>query len=341
MVNDNGGVAGRKINFISYDDSASPPKTVEAVRRLVEEDGVAFLFSQLGTAQNAAIVDYVNRKTIPHLFLASPGANWSDYKRYPWTMGTQPSARTEAQVHAQYIERVRPGAKVALLYQNDDFGKAFLAGLKDAYANAVNERVVLASYEVTDPTVDSQITALQGSGANVLVVAAIAKFTALAIRKVYDNGWRPLFLIFSGASSVGAVLKPAGLDKSIGLISTAFFKDPLDPSFMNDEGMQEWRAFMARYLPGADIADSFYVYAYSACVILMQVLRQCDGDFSRENIMRQAEGLHDFTVPTLLPGIKVNTGPTEHRPIKSLQMQSFDGPSWVRFGGLIEGVMEK
>jgi branched-chain amino acid transport system substrate-binding protein len=338
MVNENGGVGGRKINFISYDDGLSPPKTVEAVRRLVEDHGVAFLFGSLGTSTNSAIVDYVNRRRIPHLFLASPGANWSDYQRYPWTMGTQPSARTEAQVLAQYIERERSGARIAFLYQNDDLGKGFVTGLKDAFGDAVKKRVVMASYEATDPTVDSQISALQDSGATVLIVYAIAKFTALAIRKVYDNGWRPLFLV--GSATSYSVLKSAGLEKSIGLISAAFVKDPLDPSFRDDPGMQEWRAFMAKYMPGADMNDSNYVYAYTACVMLMQVLRQCNGDFSRENIMHQAESLHDIALPTLLPGIKVTTGPTEHRPIKSLQMQRFDGQTWVRFGDVIEGVRE-
>jgi branched-chain amino acid transport system substrate-binding protein len=311
MVNENGGVGGRKINFISYDDGLSPPKTVEAARRLVEDDGIAFFFGSLGTSTNAAIVDYVTKRKIPHLFLSSPGANWSDYKRYPWTMGTQPSNRTEAQVQARYIEHEQPGAKVALLYQNDDLGKGFLAGFKDAFGDAFNQRVMMASFEATDPTIDSQITALKDTGAAVLTVFAIAKFTSLAIRKVYDIGWRPLFLI--GSASGSAVLQSAGLEKSIGLVSAAFMKDPLDPGFKDDEGMREWRAFMATYMPGADITDSNYVYAYSACVIMMQVLRQCNGDFSRENIMHQAESLHDLAVPTLLPGIKVNTGPTEHR----------------------------
>lgn len=340
MVNETGGIAGRKINFISYDDALSPPRTVEDIRRLLEDDGVAFIFSPLGTSTNAAVVDSLNRKKIPHLFVASGGAKWGNYAKYPWTIGLQPSYRTEGQVYAKYILQQTPDAKIAILYQNDDLGKDYIHGFRDVLGENFDKRVIASSYENTDATIDNQITTLQASGANVLFAAATPKFAAQSIRKVHDSNWKPLFLMTNISISVGAVLVPAGTEKAIGLISAGYLKDPVDPEFTADPGMQEWRAFMAKYLPDADTSDSYYIFGYNECKAMMQVLKQCDGNFSRENIMHEAESLHDFEIPTLLPGIKVNTGPVDHRPIKALQLQRWDGKNWVRFGDLIEGAKE-
>ena len=337
MVNDQGGVAGHKINFISLDDGYSPPKTVEQVRRLVEEDQVALLFNTLGTPTNSAIYRYVNQKQVPHLFISSGADKWGDYQHFPWTMGFQPSFRIESQIYAKYILREKPDAKIAILYQNDDLGKDYLAGMKDVLGDKFDKMVVSASYETTDPTIDSQITSLQGAGANVLLVAATPKFAAQAIRKVHDLDWKPLFLMSYVSTSVGAVINPAGPEKAIGIISTGFVKDPNDPTWKNDAGMNEWRDFMAKYMPGADTADGLYVFAYAVSKAMLQVLKQCEGNFTRENIMKQAANLHDLELPTLLPGIKVNTSPTNYHPIRQLQLGKFDGASWVLFGDLITG----
>jgi branched-chain amino acid transport system substrate-binding protein len=337
MVNDQGGVAGRKINFISLDDGYSPPKTVEQVRRLVEEDQVALLFNTLGTPTNSAIYRYVNQKQVPHLFISSGADKWGDYQHFPWTMGFQPSFRTEAQIYGKYILKEEPNAKIAILYQNDDLGKDYLAGMKDVLGDKFDKMVVRASYETTDPTIDSQITSLQGAGANVLLVAAIPKFAAQAIRKVHDLDWKPLFLMSYVSTSVGAVINPAGPENAVGIISTGFVKDPNDPTWKNDAGMNEWRDFMAKYMPGADTADGNYVFAYGVSKAMLQVLKQCEGNFTRENIMKQAANLHDLELPTLLPGIKVNTSSTNYHPIRQMQLAKFDGTHWVRFGDIITG----
>jgi branched-chain amino acid transport system substrate-binding protein len=337
MVNEQGGVAGHKINFISYDDGYSPPKTVEQVRRLIEEDQVAFLFNTLGTPTNSAIERYVNLKKVPQLFVATGADKWGDYQHFPWTIGFQPSYRTEAQIYAKYILANVKDPKIAILYQNDDFGKDYPAGIKDVLGDKFDKMVTTATYETTDATVDSQLNTLQASGANVLLVVAIPKFAAQAIRKVYDLGWKPTFIMTNVSTSVGSVLTPAGPDKAIGMLSTDYRKDPVDPSWAKDPGMQQWRDFMAKYMPGADLTDSNYVYAYGVSLTMLQVLKQCNGDFSRENVMRQATNLHDLQLPTLLPGIKVNTSPTNYHPIKALQMLRWDGKTWVRFGPVIEG----
>jgi branched-chain amino acid transport system substrate-binding protein len=337
MVNDQGGVAGRKINFISLDDGYSPPKTVEQVRRLVEEDQVALLFNTLGTPTNSAIYRYVNQKQVPHLFISSGADKWGDYQHFPWTIGFQPSFRIESQIYAKYILREKPDAKIAILYQNDDLGKDYLAGMKDVLGDKFDKMVVSASYETTDPTIDSQITSLQSAGANVLLVAATPKFAAQAIRKVHDLDWKPLFLMSYVSTSVGAVINPAGPEKAIGMISTGFVKDPNDPTWKNDAGVNEWRDFMAKYMPGADTADGNYLFAYAVSKTMLQVLKQCEGNFTRENIMKQASNLHDLELPTLLPGIKVNTSPTNYHPIRQLHLGKFDGASWVLFGELITG----
>jgi branched-chain amino acid transport system substrate-binding protein len=337
MVNDQGGVAGHKINFISYDDGYSPPKTVEQVRRLIEEDQVDFLFNTLGTPTNSAIQRYVNQKKVPHLFVSTGADKWGDYQHFPWTIGFQPSYRTEAQIYTKYILANVKDPKIAILYQNDDFGKDYPAGVKDVLGDKFDKMVTTATYETTDATVDSPITSLQASGANVLLVVAIPKFAAQAIRKVYDLGWKPTFIMSNVSISVGSVLTPAGPEKAVGMLSTNYFKDPVDPNWANDKGMQQWRDFMAKNMPGADLTDASYVFAYGVSLAMLQVLKQCNGDFSRENVMKQATNLHDVELPTLLPGIKVNTSPTNYHPIRALQMMRWDGKTWVLFGPVIEG----
>jgi branched-chain amino acid transport system substrate-binding protein len=337
MVNDQGGVAGRKINFISLDDGYSPAKTVEQVRRLVEEDQVALLFNNLGTPCNSAIQKYVNQKQVPQLFISTGADKFADYQHFPWTIGFQPSYRTEAQIYSKYILATKPDAKIGILYQNDGFGKDYLAGVKDALGADFDKMVVTASYETTDPTIDSQITSLQAAGTNVLLVAATPKFAAQAIRKVHDLDWKPLFFMSYVSISVGAVIKPAGSENAVGMITAGFLKDPNDPTWKNDTGMSEWRDFMAKYMPGADMADVNLVFAYGISKAMLQVLNQCEGDFTRENIMKQAANLHDLELPTLLPGIKVNTSPTNYHPIRQMQLEKFDGTTWVRFGDLIAG----
>jgi branched-chain amino acid transport system substrate-binding protein len=338
MVNDQGGVAGHMINFISYDDAYSPPKTVEQVRRLIEEDKVALLFNTLGTPSNTAIQRYVNQKKVPHLFISTGADKWGDYQHFPWTMGYQPSYRTEAQIYTKYMQAQKPGAKMAILYQNDDFGKDYPAGVKDVLGDKYGSVVVKeASYETTDATVDSQLTALQASGADVLLVAATPKFAAQAIKKVHDLDWHPMFFLTNVSISVGSVMMPAGAENGVGIITTGYMKDPTDPSFKDDPGMNEWRTFMAKYMPGADLTDANHSFAYGVSMVMLQVLKQCDGNFSRENIMKQAANLHDAPDPVLLPGIKVNTSPTNFHPIRSMQLQKWTGSTWQRFGDVIEG----
>ena len=337
MVNEQGGVAGRKIAYISLDDTYSPPKTMEQARRLVEEDQVAFLFATLGTPTNSAIVRYMNQKKVPHLFLATGADKWGDYKTSPWTIGWQPSYRTEAQIYGKYILKEKPAAKVALLYQNDDFGKDYLLGLKDVLGAKFDKMVTVATYEATDATVDSQLNTLKASGADTLVVAALPKVSAQSIRKVHDLDWHPLFFMSNVSISVGAVMNPAGPENGVGIISGAFVKDASDPTWANDPGMNEWRGFMNKYMPGADQNDNNYIVAYGFSKTILQVLKQCNGNFSRENIMAQANNLHDFEVPVLLPGIKINTGPANHHPVRAMQLERWDGKKWVLFGNVLQG----
>ncbi|NOG70710.1 ABC transporter substrate-binding protein [Roseicella sp. DB1501] len=337
MINDQGGVAGRKINFITYDDNYSPPKTVEQVRRLVEQDKVAFLFNPLGTATNSAIQRYVNQRKVPHIFLSTGADKWAEPKQYPWTIGWQPSYRTEAQIYAKHILAQKPGAKIGLLYQNDDFGKDYLIGLKDIFGANFDSMVKQVSYEVTDPTIDSQVVSLQSAGVEVLVTAATPKFAAQTIKKVFDLGWKPVHYLTNVSISVGAVMEPAGMERGIGIITSAYLKDETDPAWAQDAGMKEWRGFMAKYIPDGDLKDAGYTFGYSVAQTVMQVLKQCEGDFSRENIMRQATSLKSFAPATVLPGITVNTTATNYHPIKQLQLARWTGKTWERFGGLIEG----
>jgi branched-chain amino acid transport system substrate-binding protein len=338
MVNDQGGVAGRKINFISLDDGYSPPKTVEQVRRLIEENQVVLLFNTVGAATNSAIERYVNQKKVPHLFILGGADKFADYENFPWTIGFQPSYRTEAQIYAKYILKEKSNAKIAILYQNDDLGKGYLAGMKDVLGDKFDKMVIVASYEATDPTIDSQITSLEGADADVLLVAAIPKFAAQAIRKVHDLDWKPLFFMSNISANIATVIRPAGPENAIGMITAGYLKDPNEPTMKNDAGMNEWRDFMAKYMPGANTSDGSYPYAYAVSKAMLQVLKQCQSDFTRENIMKQAVNLHDLELPTLLPGIKVNTSPTNYHPIRQMLLVRFDGTHWVPLGDLSTGI---
>jgi branched-chain amino acid transport system substrate-binding protein len=338
MINQSGGIGGRKIKFITADDGYSPPKTVEQTRRLVEDEQVAFLFNGLGTPTSTAVARYLNQKKVPQLFIYSGADKWGDYRKTPWTMAWPPSYRTEAQIYAKYVLEHKPDARIAILYQNDDFGKDYVAGVKDVLGTQHAGMLVQAiSYEVTDPTIDQQIVSMQSSGADVLITAATPKFAAQTIRKVYDIGWKPLQFMTNVSISVGSVLGPAGPEKAAGMISAAFLKDPTDPAWKDDPGMQEWRGFMAKYLPGADLTDGNFVFGYGVSKTLMQVLQQCGADLSRENIMKQAANLHDLDLPVLLPGIRINTSPTNYHPIRQMQLERWTGKTWERFGSVIEG----
>ncbi|MBN8892678.1 MAG: branched-chain amino acid ABC transporter substrate-binding protein [Rhodospirillales bacterium 70-18] len=338
MVNDMGGVGGRKINFISYDDAYSPPKAVEMVRKLVEEDKVALLFHPLGTPTNTAIQKYCNAKKCPQLFVSTGADKWGDYKHFPWTIGWQPSYQVEARIYAAYIKKNFPNGKVALIYQNDDFGKDYLIGLKDGLGADFSKFVIkVVTYESTDATVDSQVVTMKDSGADVLVTAAIPKFAAQVIRKVYDIGWKPAHFMTNVSSSVGATITPAGPEKAVGMITSQYLKDPTDPEWDKDPGMNEWRAFMKKYIPNGDLTDGGYVASYGACTTMHQVLKQCGTDFSRENIMKQVANLKNETVPVLLPGITVNTSPTNFHPIRQMQLARWAGKTYQRFGDVIQG----
>jgi len=336
MVNEQGGVNGRKINFISRDDSYSPPKTVELARQLVEQDQVLLLFSTLGTPTNTAIHGYLNENKVPQLFVATGGDKWNDPKGHPWTMGLIPSYGTESHIYAHYILKNLPNAKIAVLYQNDDFGKDYLNGLRDGLgAKAASMIVATQSYETTDPTVDSQVVALQASGADVLLTAAIPKFAAQAVRKVYDIGWKPTHFLTSVSNSVGTVMKSAGYEKGVGIISAAFAKDPTDPQWQDTPEYKEWLAFMKKYNTAANLADIQGAIGYSYAQVMVAVLKACGDNLTRENIMKQAASLHDLKLPMLLPGITVSTGPDDFAPIKQMQLQRFDGTTWKLFGDVI------
>jgi len=335
-INEEGGINGRKINLVSLDDGYSPPKTVEMTRRLVEQEEVLFMFQPLGTAPNAAIHKYMNAKKVPQLFVATGATMWGDPKHFPWTMGWQPSYQTEGKIYAKDILANHPNAKVAVLYQNDDYGKDLLKGLKDGLGAKAGMIVKEASFEVSDPSIDSQILSLKASGADVFVNIATPKFAALAIRKVYDSGWRPVHYLNNVSLSIGAVLTPAGLEKSVGLITVAYLKDATDAAWANDPAMNEYKAFLKKYYPEANIADSSNVYGYNAAQTLVQVLKQCGDDLTRANVMRQAANLKHLQLPLARPGIEINTGPDDFFPFESLQLQRFDGKHWVPYGNVIE-----
>ena len=336
MINDQGGINGRKVNLISLDDAYSPPRTVEQIRKLVEEEEVLALFQTLGTPTNTAIHKYVNAKKVPHLFVATGATKWGDPKNFPWTIGFQPSYQVEARIYARYILKNKPNAKIAVLYQNDDYGKDYVKGLKDGLGDKAKSMIVAeVSYEPSDPTVDSQIVTLKASGADTFFNVSTPKFAAQAIRKSYDIGWQPLHFINNVASSVGAVMTPAGLDKSVGLITALYLKDPNDPQWANDPGMQRWRDFMAKQLPGADLSDFNYVYGYGAAQLMTIVLKACGDDLTRENLLKQATSLKDVTTDVTLPGIKYNTSPEDYFLVEQLQLARFDGKRWALFGEVI------
>jgi branched-chain amino acid transport system substrate-binding protein len=338
-VNDEGGINGHKVTYISYDDAYSPPKAVEMVRKLVEQDQVAALFQTLGTPTNTAIHKYVNQQKIPHLFVATGATKWNDPKNFPWTMGWQPNYQTEGRIYAAYIMKNIPDAKIGILYQNDDYGKDYRKGLLDGLGEAAKKMVVLEqTYEVTDPTIDSQIVNLKNSGANVFFNVTIPKFAVQAIKKSHDIGWKPTHFLNNVSSSLATVLKPAGLDASKGLITALYMKEITDPQWKNDKGFQDWVAWMKKYYPEGALDDQANAFAYTVAQAMTQVLKQCGNDFSRENILKQAENLKNVEFPLLLPGIKVNTSPTDHAPIEQEQLAKFDGERWVLFGELLEAM---
>jgi branched-chain amino acid transport system substrate-binding protein len=332
MINEQGGINGRKMEFISLDDGYSPPKTVEQVRKLVEQEEVLLIFQPLGTASNTAIQQYLNSRRVPQLFVSTGATKWGDPEHFPWTMGWQPSYQTEAKIYVRHLLETRPDARIAILYQNDDYGKDYLKGIKDGLGDKAGKMIVSeVSYEVTDPTVDSQILTLQGSGADVFFNITTPKFAAQAIRKAYDVDWKPLQFLNNISASVGSVLTPAGLEKSVGLITDAYLKDPVDPKFMDDPAMKEWHAFMAKYYPDGDIRDAFNVYGYAVAQTLVDVLKRCGDNLTRENVMKQAASL-DLSPGTLQPGVKISTSPTDFFPIKQMRLAKFDGESWTVFG---------
>ena len=336
MINDQGGINGRKINFISLDDAYSPPKTVEQVRRLVEQEEVLFIFQSLGTPSNTAIHKYMNARKVPQLFVATGASKWGDPQNFPWTMGWQPNYQTEALLYAKYLMQNKPDARIAVLYQNDDYGKDYLKGFHDGLGKHAERMIAReVSYEVTDPTVDSQIVTLQASGADTLFIIATPKFAAQAIRKTYDVSWKPLTFVNNVSTSVAAVLEPAGLEKSVGLITALYFKDPTDPQWASDPVMKEWHRWMKQYYPDGNVNDGFNVYGYAVAQTLVQVLKLCGDELTRENVMRQAANLKNFEVPVLLPGVRINTSSSDFYPIEQVQLARFDGKRWVLFGDVL------
>ncbi len=338
MLNEKGGINGRKVNLISYDDGYVPPKTVEQTRKLVEQDEVAFIFSTIGTAHNTATAKYLQSKNVPQLFIGSGASKFNDLTNYPLTiMGVQGSFRSEARIYARHALKQNPNAKFAILMQNDDFGRDYLAGLRDVLGADADKRIVVATYEVADPTIDSQITTLKASGADVLIGAATPKFAAQAIRRVYELGWKPQFFMANVAIWISSVMEPAGVEKGVGIMSSAYVKDPMDPAWKDDAGLKTFLEFMNKYMAGQDWRDQNFVNGYNSAMTLEAVLRACGDDLSTANIMKQATSIKNLELPMLLPGIKVSTGPTDHMPVKQMQMMRFDGKQWVRFGDVQSG----
>ena len=338
MINERGGINGRKINLISLDDGYAPPKTVEQTRRLVESDEVALIFSSIGTAHNTAIAKYLQSKNIPQLFIGSGASKFADITQYPQaTLGVQGPFRHEARLYARHALAKNPNARFAIISQNDDFGRDYLSGLKDVLGYKYDLLVTAATYEVQDPTIDFQIVKLKASGADVFVIAASPKFAAQSIRKAFEIGWRPMTFLSNVAVWVSTVMQPAGLDAGIGILSTAYVKDPDDPAWKDDPGVRGWREFMVKYVPDGDLHDTNYVNSYNSAMALEAVLKACGGDLSTENILKQAYSLKDLELPMLLPGIKVNTSPTDHMPVEQMQFMRFNGKTWERFGELQTG----
>jgi branched-chain amino acid transport system substrate-binding protein len=337
MINDQGGINGRKINLIQYDDAYSPPKAVEQIRKLVESDEVLLTFQIIGTPVNAAVQKYLNSKKVPQLFAATGASRFTDPKNFPWTMGYNPNYFVEGRIYGQYILKEHPNAKIGVLYQNDDLGKDYLNGLKAGLGDKAAKLIVTeASYEVSDPTVDSQILKIKDAGADLFFSATTPKQAAQAIKKIAEMGWHPVQIVDINATSVGAVLKPAGLDAAKGLISVNYGKEPLDPTWKDDAGLKRYFDFMAKYYPDGDKDSNFNTYGYGTAQILVHVLKQCGDDLTRENVMKQAASLKDVATDVALPGIKANTSPTDYRVNKQLQMMKFNGERWELFGPILE-----
>jgi branched-chain amino acid transport system substrate-binding protein len=335
-VNADGGINGRKIKFITYDDGYSPPKAVEQARKLVESDEVLLIFQSLGTPSNTAIHKYMNAKKVPQLFVATGATKWGDPKNFPWTMGWQPNYQTEGRIYAKYLLDKYPNGKIGILYQNDDYGKDYVKGLKDGLAGKI-KIVAELPYEPADPTVDSQIVNLKASGADIFYNVTTPKFAAQAIRKAAEIGWKPVHVLNSVSASVGSVLKPAGFQNSQGIITTSYLKDPTDPTWKDDPAMKEWRAFMAKYYPQGDLNTPFNVYGVLVAQTLVEVLKQCGNDLTRANVMKQAASLKNLELGLLIPGIKISTGPTDFYPIEQMQMAEFKGDSFHLFGPVFAG----
>ena len=337
-INAEGGINGRKIKFISYDDAYSPPKAVEQARKLVESDEVLAIIQPLGTASNTAIQKYMNAKKVPQLFVATGATKFGDPKGFPWTMGWQPNYQSEGRIYARYILDTHPQAKIGVLFQNDDYGKDLMKGLKDGLgAKAAGMIVAEAPYEVSEPTIDSQILKLKAAGADLFVNVATPKFAAQAIKKLAEIGWKPVHILNNVSNSVGGVLRAAGLENAKDVISTYYQKDPTDPAWKDDAGFKTWSAFMEKYYPEGDRTSTFTTYGYSAAQTLVQVLKQCGNDLTRANVMKQAASLKDFQLEMLLPGIKLNTSATDFYPVEQMQLVRFTGTQWERFGEIIGG----
>src|SRR6266436_5149880 len=335
-INAEGGINGRKINFISYDDNYSPPKTVEQARKMVESDEVLLVFNPLGTPPNSAIQKYMNQKKVPQLFVATGATKWNDPKEFPWTIGWQPNYQSETIIYAKYILKNKPDAKIAVLYQNDDYGKDYLKGLKDGLgAKAASMIIAEESFETTEPTVDNHIVKLKSTGADLFVNITTPKFAAQAIKKIAEIEWKPLHFLNNVAASVGSVIKPAGFENAQGIVSAAYLKDVSDPQWDNDPGMKEFLAFLAKDFPEGNKLDASVVVGYGVSQTLVKVLQMCGDNLTRENIMKQAASLKDFRTEVLLPGIKINTGPDDFAPISQLQLMKFNGEKWDLFGDVI------
>ncbi|MBR1224707.1 ABC transporter substrate-binding protein [Bradyrhizobium sp. AUGA SZCCT0176] len=337
-INAEGGINGRKITFISYDDTYSPPKTVEQARKLVESDEVLLVFNPLGTPPNSAIQKYLNSKKVPQLFVATGATKWNDPKNFPWTMGWQPNYQSETQIYAKYILKEKPNAKIAVLYQNDDYGKDYLKGFKDGLgAKAASMIVIEESYEVSEPTIDSHIVKMKSTGADVFINITTPKFAAQAIKKNAEIGWKPLHFLNNVSASIGSVIKPAGMENAQDIISSQYLKDPTDAQWKDDPGMKAWNAFLDKYYPEANRADASVIFGYTVAQGLVHVLKACGDDLTRENVMKQAANIKNLELEGLLPGIKVNTSPTDFAPISQVQLIKFKGETWERFGEILSG----
>jgi branched-chain amino acid transport system substrate-binding protein len=337
MINEQGGINGRKINFISYDDAYSPAKAVEQARKLVENDEVLAMFAVLGTASNSAVQKYLNAKKVPQLFVVSGATRWNDPKNFPWTIGYLPSYQAEARIYAKYIRNERPDGKIAVLYQNDDLGKDYLKGLHDGLGDKASMILIEEPYEISQPTVESSVVKMKSVGADILINFSTPKFAVQAIKKVAELNWKPMQFVSNVSISNANVIRPAGIENAQGVISAAYVKDPTDPHWENDPGMMAYHQFLAKYLPEISRADSSAMTGYNIALTMAEVLKRCGDDLTRENLMKQAANLKDFEQGSLLPGIKINTSPTDYAPIEQLQLMRFQGEHWSLFGEILSG----